>query len=437
MFTRRSIAGGLTALAVVGVTLASPAAAQLLGRPIGGVSLPNLPPVIQPADRLLAGAAANLSPAGLLDLRAARLREIIRAHPAALEADDHGAPVVRGEVLLVAPTEASLVIARRAGFTLASRRRIEALDMDLAVLEAPPGTSVRAAIRTLRRLDPAGRYDFNHIFEAAGVAAGGPAPGPGAAPPGSVRANTAIGLVDTGVDASHAAFSGVRIEQRAFASGGVVRQAHGTEVASLIAGRDGRFVGADPGAALRVADVYGASPTGGAADTLVGALAWLAAGGTRVINISLVGPPDLALEMAVRTLVARGVAIVAPVGNDGPAAPPAYPASWPGVIAVTAVNARGAVLPEAGHARHLDFAAPGAGMTAAAPGGGYASVRGASFAAPIVAGALAVELDRAGGSARLAADRLAGEGRRGAAFGRALVGMDLRTPPARVAAAAH
>jgi hypothetical protein len=37
----------------------------------------------------------------------------------------------------------------------------------------------------------------------------------------------------------------------------------------------------------------------------------------------------------------------------------------------------------------VDFAAPGADITAAAPGGGTASVRGASFAAPIVAGRLA------------------------------------------------
>ena len=267
--TRRSMAARLTALAVVGLALASPAAAQLLGRPVGAVSLPTLPPVTQPADRLLARAGASAS--GLLDLRAVRLRELIRAHPAALEADDHGAPVVRGEVLLVAPTDASLAIARRAGFTVASRRRIDALDMDLAVLAAPPGTSARAAVKALRRLDPAGRYDFNHIFEAAGAVVGEPAPGP-AAPPGTARAATAVGLVDTGVDAAHAAFSGTRIEQRAFVPGGVVGQAHGTEVASLIVGRDGRFVGADPEAALRVADNYGArSPAGGKADALVGA----------------------------------------------------------------------------------------------------------------------------------------------------------------------
>ena len=85
----------------------------------------------------------------------------------------------------------------------------------------------------------------------------------------------------------------------------------------------------------------------------------------RVINISLVGPPNLTLEAAVRSLVGRGVLIVAPTGNDGPAAPPLYPASYPGVVAVTGVDRRGKVLLEAGRAGHVDFAAPGADLEAA------------------------------------------------------------------------
>ena len=69
--------------------------------------------------------------------------------------------------------------------------------------------------------------------------------------------------------------------------------------------------------------------------------------------------------------------VVAAVGNDGPAAPPQYPACYDGVIAVTGVDANGKALLEAGRARHLDFAAPGADLAAALPGKGYAR-----FAAP-------------------------------------------------------
>jgi subtilisin family serine protease len=77
------------------------------------------------------------------------------------------------------------------------------------------------------------------------------------------------------------------------------------------------------------------------------------------------------------------------VGNNGPAAPPAYPASYPGVIAVTGIDGRGRALIEAGRASHLDYAAPGADMLAMGAGGRPMRVRGTSFAAPFVAATIA------------------------------------------------
>ena len=81
--------------------------------------------------------------------------------------------------------------------------------------------------------------------------------------------------------------------------------------------------------------------------------------------------------------------IVAAVGNDGPAAPPAYPASYKGVFAVTGVDARDRALAEAGRALHVDFAAPGAAVLAATGATTTDRLRGTSFAAPLVAGRLA------------------------------------------------
>src|SRR3546814_3360538 len=78
--------------------------------------------------------------------------------------------------------------------------------------------------------------------------------------------------------------------------------------------------------------------------------------------------------------------IVAAVGNDGPAAPPAYPASYRGVFAVTGVDTKGRALPEAGRALHVDFAAPGEAVLAATGVAGTDRMRGTSFAAPLVAG---------------------------------------------------
>src|SRR5205085_2777035 len=151
-----------------------------------------------------------------------------------------------------------------------------------------------------------------------------------------------------------------------------------------------------------------------------------------------VGPPNLLLKAAVEALIARGRVVVAAVGNDGPAAPPLYPAAYPGVVAVTGVDARGHLLPEAGRGSHVDFAAPGADMAAPASEGGSVSVRGTSFAAPLVAGRLAALSARGGGFAvDLLARQATDLGAPGPdpVYGRGLVAADLRTDPAAVGAA--
>ncbi len=216
-------------------------------------------------------------------------------------------------------------------------------------------------------------------------------------------------MVDTGVDSGGAVFAQARIDQRAFSGTAIRPRGHGTAVASLLVGDRPPFRGSDPGGALYVADVYGAC---------------------------LVGPPNAAIGATVKALQGLGVAIVAAVGNDGPAAPPAYPASYPGVVAVTGVDARGRVLIEAGRALHLDFAAPGADMAAAGLGGGYVTVRGTSFAAPLVAGRLAALMTERNLSPAAAAEALAHQAKPERAYGRGLVAADLRTSPAAVHARA-
>jgi subtilisin family serine protease len=147
------------------------------------------------------------------------------------------------------------------------------------------------------------------------------------------------------------------------------------------------------------------------------------------------------LEAAVKALIAKGHVVVAAVGNDGPAAPPLYPAAYPGVVAVTAVDARRRLLPEASRGSHVDFAAPGAEMAAAGLDGGFVAVRGTSFAAPLAAGLLARKMSAPD---RVAADRAIVTlgrqaldlGARGPdpLFGRGLVATELRVPPPEVGA---
>jgi len=197
-----------------------------------------------------------------------------------------------------------------------------------------------------------------------------------------------VGLIDGGVDVSHDVFRDIVIHQHG-CTGMPVPAAHGTAVASLMIGRSPRFHGAAPGSELYAADVYCGLPTGGAVDAVVDALAWMVREHVTVINVSLVGPPNIMLENVVRMVIARGHVVVAAVGNDGPAAPPLYPASYPDVVGVTAVDAHQRALLEACRGKQVKFSAPGADMSAANPAQSYVVVRGTSFASPIVAGLLA------------------------------------------------
>jgi len=220
--------------------------------------------------------------------------------------------------------------------------------------------------------------------------------------------------------------------------------AHATAVASLLAGRTEGFRGAAPGATLYVADVYGATPAGGSALSVVRGLGWLAQRKTPVINISLVGPPNALLEAGVAALIAKGHVVVAAVGNDGPGAAPLYPAAYPGVVAVTGVDARRRVLPEAGRGAYVSFAAPGADMAAAGLDAELVGVRGTSFAAPLAAGRLARLLPRPDPAlAQRAVELLGREASdlgapgRDPVYGRGLVAFDLAVRPTGTAAASR
>jgi minor extracellular protease Epr len=242
---------------------------------------------------------------------------------------------------------------------------------------------------------------------------------------GGGSSGAAIGIVDGGVAASPSLRGAV--QQRGFVSGAPQPSAHGTALASLIAGQ-GPVRGAAPGVRLLVADVFGSDPAGGNALALARALGWMVSQGVRVVAVSLVGAPNPLVQRAIQQARARGTWVVAAVGNDGRAAPPAYPASYPGVVAVTGVDGRGRVLIEAGRALHLDYAAPGADMGAAGLRGTVVAVRGTSFAVPLVAGRLAQHLRAADVLAALdgeAAQRGAG------GFGRGIVCGTCRTPPPR------
>ncbi|HEX5459114.1 MAG TPA: S8 family serine peptidase [Steroidobacteraceae bacterium] len=378
----------------------------------------------------------------LADARRLGIHLLLRRHPDVLEADPGGNPIVRGEVLAFSPSGTALASAVNAGFSIVRERSLGALSVRIVVLEAPRGLPTGHALSLLRRLDPAGTYDFNSIYMQGGTAQGSTASAVGAVPsglagPGAATA-VALGLIDGGVGTTQAVFQGSVIHQHG-CGGTAMPSAHGTEVASLMVGRSARFGGAAPGATLYAADVYCGKPTGGAVDAIADAFAWLIAQHVSVINVSLVGPPNALLQQVVTRVVAQGFLIVAAVGNDGAAAPPLYPAAYPGVVGVTAVDTHRRVIVEAERGPQVMFAAPGADIPAATVPEGFAAVRGTSFAAPLVAGLLGARLQNDPSSDPAAAAHAAvaalartaihlGSSGRNTVFGFGLVGANLPTP---------
>lgn len=431
-----------TAILVMTALLAGAAQAQLLPGNIGALpgqvagrvidpllgdapaSLGNT--VNGPVDTLSVRAAQTLNRTSLRDLRLERLQALIRANREVLEADDDGQPVRRGEIIALDASPALLARVQAAGFSMLREDEMEGIGVRVHVLSVPRGESGRKALERLHKLAPEGAFDLNHVFEPAGSALGAAADAAAAAARSVRDRGDSIGMIDGGV-AAHPALAGASIHQRGFANGGLKGSGHGTAIASLLVGEEGAFRGAAVSRSLLAADVYGGNPASGSAEVIARALGWLVAGGARVINISLVGPPNRLLARAIELAHERGVTIVAAVGNDGPAAPPMYPASYHGVISVTGVDARDRALVEAGRAAHLDFAAPGADMVAAMPGKGYTKVRGTSFAAPLVAARLAA----AGGSPANRVDIVADEAVSGhGKVGRGIVCNTCRTVPA-------
>lgn len=317
-------------------------------------------------------------------LRIDRIAALLRDHRDAVELDRDGQPAVRGVLVATGVDDAMIARAGREGFALIGRDHIEGIDLDIVRFRVPDGRSLARAQKQLAKLLPEAEVDVDSLYFASG---------PGGALPGSTLASSsvgtggaALGLIDGGV-AAHPSVAG-RVEQRGFAKGAPFASQHGTAVASLLIG-SGDPVGAAPGRRLLAADVYGSDPAGGNASAIARALGWLVQGRASVTTISLVGPDNKLLAAAVSRAQQRGMLIVAAVGNDGPAAPPAYPASYKGVLAVTGVDGRDRALPEAGRALHVDFAAPGDQVLAATGVGTSARLRGTSFAAPLVAGRLA------------------------------------------------
>lgn len=271
------------------------------------------------------------------------------------------------------------------GFALRQRQPLEGLGLHLMVFQVPEAYSAQAAIRLLESLEPGVSAGVNHGYRLSQGAGGGgrvyadamvgwPAGGCASAFP-------TLGIIDAAVDPAEPGLSGADVAVKAFTRTAEPSAAsgHATVTALVIAG-PGRLRGARILNAAVVAD-HRQMREAASVDGLLGGLDWLQRSGVRLVNISLEGPYNKILDRGVQQALAKGMILVASVGNGGPASPPRYPAAFDGVIGVTALDAAQRIYAQAPHGGQVDFAAPGVDVyVPLAPRGRYVS--GTSVAAP-------------------------------------------------------
>jgi subtilisin family serine protease len=201
-----------------------------------------------------------------------------------------------------------------------------------------------------------------------------------------------IGVIDSSIDRSHPAFAGTAISTRRFVSNDSPPNVHGTAIASIILSSDPLAMGLAPKAEIFAAEVFDQNEQQGefaSTVSLIKALNWLVTLDVSVINISLAGPPNRLLETALARVREKGVLAIAAAGNGGPTAQPMYPAAYPEVVAVTAIDAKGRAFRLANRGEYVDIAAPGVNVRHALAGGGYGASSGTSYAVPFVTVAVA------------------------------------------------
>lgn len=330
------------------------------------------------------------------------------------------------EVLAVGLTQAGLAKARALGFTIGRSSNLRRLHMRVTRMTAPPGFDAVRARDLLRSEARDERLALNYVYRPYRSAASDQGE-PNVRVPGMRKATLGgcdmarcyapavmewgprsracaqhirIGIIDTSVDMAHPTFKGRNVQIGNFLPSGTARTVnwHGTGILAVLGGDlNSGTPGLIPDADFLVADVYHADKDGRPlADTvsLISALDWMGSEDVKIINMSMSGSHDALLQKAIADLSARGVLFVAAAGNEGPAAPPSYPAAYPQVIAVTAVGKDLRGYSHANHGEYIDVAAPGVGIWTALPNAmeGYQS--GTSFAAPHVTAVLAAMYGR-------------------------------------------
>ncbi len=208
-----------------------------------------------------------------------------------------------------------------------------------------------------------------------------------------------VAVIDSGVDLTHPDLDGVSVvapRNVVYNSSDVTDEVgHGTHVVGTIVAETDNGVGVAGIAPksklmpIKVADADGFLSF----SDILDAVDWARDNGADIINMSLGGQlssEQVALAQPTFTAArAAGILMVAAAGNDG-LPYRMYPASFNGVVSVSAVDSHDKIADFSNTGRAIDIAAPGVDLISTVPGGGYDRYSGTSMASPHVAGVAAL-----------------------------------------------
>ncbi|KAJ3088725.1 subtilisin-like serine protease, partial [Quaeritorhiza haematococci] len=201
-------------------------------------------------------------------------------------------------------------------------------------------------------------------------------------------------VVDTGIQVEHPEFeSRARFGFNAFNDSSKDVHGHGTHVAGTIGSRT---FGIAKKVSLVAVKVLADNGTGTTSSVLAGLEYVVNEAKTTkrpsVINMSLGGPADPIIDLAVSAAVRAGVYIVAAGGNERQDACNVSPARAPSVLTVGATDINDFHGDFSNFGSCLDINAPGVDIRSTWPDNGFATASGTSMASPHVAGVMALIL---------------------------------------------
>jgi len=206
----------------------------------------------------------------------------------------------------------------------------------------------------------------------------------------STGAGARVYVVDTGIYSGHSDLSGRVISGYTAINDGKGTQdcnGHGTHVAGTVAGTKYGVAKSATLIAVRVLDCEGS----GFSSSVVAGINWAVAshpGGPGIINLSLGGGANSAVDDAVAAATRAGLVVVAAAGNSGADACNFSPARAPSAITIGATDKNDNRASYSNFGKCVDMYAPGTGITSTWISGASSTrtISGTSMAAPHVAG---------------------------------------------------